>query len=209
MKITLLSDARLTALLFTLAIVLAACSNAPRLPELGPDAVILAYGDSLTFGTGAGEGESYPSRLAALTGRRVINAGVPGETSDRGLQRLPGLLDAHRPDLLILCHGGNDMLRQLDRARTVANLRGMIDAARQRNIPVVLLAVPQLGLLLDPAPFYAEIAAEAGIPLEEEAITDVLADRRLKSDRIHPNAAGYRVIAESVAGLLKKSGALR
>lgn len=196
----------LSCLVFVL--IFSGCSDTPQISRLAPNAVILAFGNSLTHGTGAREGESYPARLEGIIGRQVINAGIPGEVTAAGRQRLPELLDEHQPDLLILCHGGNDMLRRQDRGQTIANLKAMIEQARNRNISVVLVSVPQLGLLLDSAPFYREIATEYKIPCEDEIISDLLSDRGLKSDTIHPNATGYRMMAESIADLLKKSGAI-
>jgi lysophospholipase L1-like esterase len=191
------------------AMLLAACGDAPApLPGLAPDAVILAFGDSLTHGTGARDYQSYPAVLAERTGRRVINAGVPGEETDRGVRRLPGLLDRYRPDLLILCHGGNDILRKRDPLATEANLREMIRMARERDIPVVLIAVPKVGLFLSPANFYADIAADMQVPMEDDILADLLRDNRYKSDHVHPNAGGYARLAEAVQTLLTEHGAL-
>lgn len=94
---------------------LAGCTQKAKLPPLGGDGVLLAFGDSLTFGTGAGENESYPAMLEQLTGHKVLNYGVPGEISADGLARLPGVLEHEKPALLILCHGANDLLRHMDR----------------------------------------------------------------------------------------------
>lgn len=188
---------------------LAACSAGPSLPPLPPDARILAFGDSLTHGTGAGDGESYPEVLARLTGREVIEAGVPGEVSADGLARLPGLLDKHRPALLVLCQGGNDMLRKLDLARTAANLRAMVRMAKERGIAVVLLGVPRPGIFLSTADFYREVAAAEQVPFDGEALPDILGDAALKADAVHPNAAGYRRLAERVHALLVEAGALQ
>ena len=94
------------AALLLLAIGLGACSDSkPQLPLLSADAVILAFGDSLTFGTGANSEHSYPAELARLTGLTVINAGIPGEVTAQGVRRLPALLDRYKPQLLLLCHG--------------------------------------------------------------------------------------------------------
>jgi len=187
---------------------LMACSSGAKLPRLASDAAILAFGDSLTFGTGAAPTESYPAILERLVGRRVVNSGVPGEVTGEGLSRLPEVLEREKPALMILCHGGNDLLRRLDRQQTANNLRAMILLARERGVAVVIIAVPSPGLSLSPPQFYREIAAEMKIPFEEEAVSKVLSDGSLKSDYIHPNATGYRRLAESLAALLKKSGAV-
>ena len=191
-----------------LCLVLAGCTPPPELEPLAADAVVLAFGDSLTFGTGAGTGESYPEVLSGLIGRTVVNAGVPGEVSTDGLLRLPALLDREQPALLLLCHGGNDQLQRLDPARLADNLRAMIREARDRNIAVVLIAVPAPGLSLRPLPLYAGIADEFGLAADLETVADILGDRALKSDYIHPNAAGYRRLALAVAGLLRAAGAV-
>jgi len=187
---------------------LMACSSSTKLPRLASDAVILAFGDSLTFGTGASHTENYPAILAQMVSRRVVNSGVPGEVTGEGLSRLPEVLEREKPALLILCHGGNDQLRRLDRQRTANNLRAMIRLARERGVAVVIIAVPSPGLSLSPPPFYREIAAEMGLPIEEKALTMVLSDGSLRSDYIHPNVTGYHRLAESIAALLKKSGAV-
>ena len=187
---------------------LTACQKSVRLPALAKSDVVVAFGDSITFGTGAEPRESYPAVLEQMIGRNVVNAGVPGEVTAEGLSRLPQVLDANKPALLILCHGGNDTLRQLSRVRAADNIREMIRLARQRGVAVVLIAVPSLGLSVSPAPMYRDIAKELKIPLEEKTLSDILADGSFKSDLIHPNAAGYRRLAEAVATLLKKSGAI-
>ena len=199
---------RRNIILTLLLTVLLACSRTPTLPALPDDAVILAFGNSITFGTGAAAEESYPAVLSRLTGREVVNAGVPGEVTSDGLKRLPGLLDEIQPALLVLCHGGNDMLRHQDVRATAGNLREMIRAARSRGVAVVLVAVPRPGVLMRPAGFYADIAAAFDIPVETEVLPQILANRRLKSDVIHPNREGYKKLAEAVASLLRSAGAL-
>ena len=116
--------------LMLLCIALSACSRSdPVLPRLSSGDIVLAFGDSLTFGTGAPRGESYPEVLSALIGPDVVSAGVPGERTADGLLRFADALETHRPRIVLLCMGGNDMLRQVDPGDIEANLRQMIDAA--------------------------------------------------------------------------------
>lgn len=184
------------------------CSSVPQLPGLPADGVVLAFGDSITFGTGANREESYPAVLEQLIGRRVVNAGVPGEVTAEGVARLPAELDRERPALVVLCHGGNDLLRRLDRGETAANLRAMVRMARERGIAVVLIGVPAPELSLSPPKFYREVADESSIPYDSKTLPRIMGKGSLKSDHIHPNAAGYRKLAESLAELLARSGAV-
>jgi acyl-CoA thioesterase-1 len=189
-------------------LVIAACGKSPHLERLSPDDTVLAFGDSLTYGTGASEQENYPAKLAQLIGRRVVAAGVPGEVSAQALQRLPAALDEYSPRLLLLCIGGNDFLRRLGKQQAAANVRAMVRLAKARNIDVVLIGAPEPNLTLSAPSFYQEIAQEFRIPYEADVIGEVLRKPELKSDPIHPNASGYRVIAERLKELLRKSGAL-
>jgi lysophospholipase L1-like esterase len=128
--------------------------------------------------------------------------------SAAGLKRLPAVLEEHRPRLLILCHGGNDFLQRLPKAQAADNLRSMIRLARDRGIDVVLIGTPEPGFTVTPPDFYGEIAKEFKIPYEGDVLGKVLRDSALKSDQVHPNAQGYRLMAERVAELLRKSGAI-
>lgn len=200
----------LVFVLFASALFLSGCSeDAAKLRALEDDAVILAFGDSLTYGTGANHHtESYPAVLAGLSGRTVINAGVPGEVSSEGLNRLGKMLAEHQPDLVLLCHGGNDLIRKLDEAALSQNLAQMVSEIRDQGAEVVLLSVPKPGVFLRPAPLYLQLATELQLPIANEIIADVESKTSLKSDAIHPNATGYRLIAERVYELLTESGAL-
>ena len=197
-----------SAFLIFLVIALAACGERPTLARLPSDAVLLAFGDSLTHGTGAAEHESYPAQLESLIGRRVVRAGVPGEVTAQALERLPQMLDEHSPRLVLLCIGGNDFLRRMGSAQAEANIRAMVKLARGRGVEVLLIGTPEPGFMLSPPAFYAAIAEEFGLPYEASAMAEVLKDGALKSDPIHPNARGYRVIAERVAERLRQAGAI-
>lgn len=187
---------------------LAACDRTPTLPKLDSHDVIVAFGDSLTHGTGASADTAYPAVLASLTGHAVINAGVPGDTTASALQRLPAVLEEHQPRLVLLCLGGNDMLRKQSESATENNLRLLVQTIRASGANVVLIGVPAPKLFGGAPDFYARVAEDMGLPLEQDIFSDVLKDNRLKSDPIHANAAGYRVVAERLAEFLVEAGAL-
>jgi acyl-CoA thioesterase-1 len=191
-----------------LALTCACSGGTPRVPALAPGATILAFGDSLTFGTGAEPRDTYPAVLATLTGRTVINAGVPGEVTAAGVKRLPALLDEYRPALVVLLHGGNDILQRRSATAMAENLRTMVEMARRRDAAVVLLGVPQFGLLFHPPDLYPDLAKELSLPYDGKSLAEIERDPALKSDPIHPNAAGYRKLAERIYALLRAAGAV-
>jgi lysophospholipase L1-like esterase len=200
---------KLRRALLILAFALAGCGEkGPRLPRLAPSDVIVAFGDSLTFGTGAPESESYPAVLGQLIGREVVRSGVPGEVTAQGLARLPAVVEAHKPRLVIVCLGGNDMLRKVADGEITRNLRAIIRSLRDKGIGVVLVGVPKPALITSAPAFYGDLATEFAIPYEGKVVTSVLYSAELKSDSIHPNAKGYRRMAEAIAELLRKSGAI-
>lgn len=188
---------------------LSGCGSGPKLPVLPADAKVLAFGDSLTFGTGANPDQSYPAVLQGLIGREVVNRGIPGEISADGLARLPDVLDEVQPRLLILCHGGNDFLRNLGEKGAADNVRAMIRLAQARGIGVMLIAVPKFGLVFSPPEFYEQIAEESGLPIEPGTLSKIIRDNDLKADAVHPNGRGYRLLAEAVAERLRAAGAIQ
>jgi acyl-CoA thioesterase-1 len=199
---------RLAFALLVIAALAGCGERVPRVPAVAPNEVVVAFGDSLTYGTGAAESESYPAVLAQLIGRRVVRSGVPGEVTAQGLARLPQVIEEHRPVLVIVCLGGNDMLRRVDEQQIRSNLRQIITTIRGRGISVVLVGVPRPALLTSAAAFYGELAKEYGVPYEGKVLNDIMHQLDLKADAIHPNAKGYRRMAEAIAALLKQAGAV-
>jgi acyl-CoA thioesterase-1 len=181
------------------------CDSGPSIEPFNQESVVLAFGDSLTHGTGASTGQSYPDVLSELLGRQVINVGIPGEISSAGLKRLPAVLDEYNPTLVILCHGGNDFLRKLDQATTNSNLDAMVTLIRSHGADVVLVGVPKFGFGLQVPELYSQIADKYTIPLQKEILVDLLSDNNMKSDAIHPNATGYRLMAEAIYDLIYKA----
>ncbi|MDH3437561.1 MAG: GDSL-type esterase/lipase family protein [Betaproteobacteria bacterium] len=195
-------------LLLALALVAGCGDSVPQLPRLGANDVVVAFGNSLTYGTGAREQESYPAVLAQLIGRPVVRAGVPGEVTAQGLRRLLSVIDEHQPRLVIVCLGGNDMLRRIGDGEIKRNLGDMLKVLNKRGIGAVLVGVPKPALVTSAPGFYAELAREFGVPYEGKIVTSVLYAADMKADPIHPNAKGYRRMAEALAELLKQAGAI-
>lgn len=196
--------------LLSVLFLLAACGDStPEFTPLTSTSTILAFGDSLTYGTGtSSENLSYPSVLNRLTGIKIINAGIPGEISAQGLTRLAKLLNKYKPDLVILCHGGNDLLQKRDPQETLDNIRSMVSLSRDSGAEILLIGVPQPGLFLKSAAIYQQIAQEEGVLLEDKLLKSIISKRELKSDAVHPNANGYHQLAEGIANLLLQKKAI-
>jgi len=204
-----------------LALMLAACgSEAPAdtvaetgsdtnaaevatVPVMGPERTILAFGDSLFAGYGVGKENSYPAKLAAAlrvrgVNAKVANAGISGDTSAAGLQRLKFTLDAQeeKPDLFILELGGNDLLRGISPDQTRSNLAAMLDELKAREIPVLVMGMrappnygPEFQAQFDA--LYADLAREYGAALIPFWLEAIYQDPSLfQDDRIHPTEAG-------------------
>lgn len=182
----------------------------PEIPVMGPERRILAFGDSLFAGYGLDPAQSYPARLeAALRAKgvnaKIANAGVSGDTSAAGLQRLAFTLDAQemKPDLFILELGGNDLLRGLSPDETKANLGQMLDELKKRGIPVLLMGMrappnygPQYQARFDA--LYAALARQHGAALIPFWLEDIYREPELfQADKIHPTAEGIERLVES------------
>ena len=202
------------ALAAVLVLLLAACGGKKTEP-LPPGTAVLALGDSLTAGYGRAPVQAWPAQLAARTGWKVVNGGVSGDKAGDALARLPALMDAHAPRLVLVTLGGNDMLRKLPEMQTRGDLARIIELARGRNAQPVLLATPKPSVAgavfqsLSAPPFYAEVAKESRVPLIADAVPDVLSDPELKLDPLHPNAEGHRVLADKLFDALRKLGYVR
>lgn len=190
--------------LLLLAFLCSSCGG-PTIAPINSFSKVVAFGDSLTAGFGAKEAESYPAILSDLLGVKVYNYGISGEDTAAGLERLGLMLEDEKPTLVLLCFGGNDMLHGQARSATKANLEQMISRILETGSDVVLIGVPQPGIALAVPDFYEELAETYELPIEVDSLRSILMKPRLKSDRIHPNAAGYRVFAEDLFALIENS----
>lgn len=193
---------------------LAACGRPPKLSPLAAGATVLAFGDSVTYGTGAAAGEDWPTLLANLSGWNVVNAGVPGDTAANGKQRIAALVEEYRPALVIVEIGGNDFLKRRPPGAVKEDIRQIVSIARAGGAQVLLVAVPELSLLgavtrkPADASLYAELGKEEKLPVIEDVFADILGDPELRADAIHPNVQGYARMAKAFRDALKKLGLL-
>ncbi|TXS96532.1 arylesterase [Parahaliea maris] len=190
----------------------ASCSETTDLPTLQAGAVVLAFGDSITHGTGAGSGQNYPTLLGQATGWEIINAGIPGDTAQAARERIEPLLSRHRPDLVIVELGGNDFLRRRNPAEVKVDLEAILSRVAAAGVPAVLVSVPQFSVLratmgaLNDSPIYRELADERDLLLIPDLLSDILSREEWKADPVHPNAAGYQALASGIHAALQGAG---
>ena len=194
---------------------LAACSEQYAYDPLAPGATVLAFGDSVTHGAGAEQGEDYPALLARATGWQVINAGIRGDTAKKAKDRLEELLHRHRPDMVIVELGGNDFLRKWPTSSVKDDLHTIITTCQGSGAITVLVAAPRLSLLragvgaLKDSSIYQELAEETGAVLVEDIFSAILSDDQLHTDPVHPNARGYEVLTAGIVDTLRSQGLFR
>jgi acyl-CoA thioesterase-1 len=164
---------------------------------------IICFGDSLTEGVGAEPGEEYPTILSRLLGMRVLNAGRRGDTTAQALERIHGSLVDKNPRLVILLLGGNDFLRQVPTRETRQNLKEIVRQIQDYGAMVAIAGI-KLGFFTDGySPMFEETAAEFGAIYIPQVMKGIFNGTKLRSDQIHPNSAGYRLIAERIAEKIK------
>jgi acyl-CoA thioesterase-1 len=177
---------------------------------------ILALGDSLTAGYGLSRKQAYPALIAekmrsANYQFEVINAGSSGDTTAGGLRRLPPLLRGKRIDVLILALGINDAFRGVSIEQMRANLQAIIDQTRARHPNAsIIIAGMQLplassdGYVREFGEMFGTLAEKNRAALIPYLLEGVGGDPELNQfDRIHPNAAGQRILAENVWRVLE------
>ena len=184
----------------------------------GPERVVLAFGDSLYAGYGLDRGQSLPDAIEARLRRAginatIVNAGVSGDTTAAGRQRLSFVLDQQKraPDLVMLGLGGNDVLRQISPTETRANMVAMLDELKRRKLPVLLTgmrAPPNLGPDFVAAfdAIWPDLARRYDDALYPFILDGVIGNPALmQGDRVHPNARGVERVADRLAPLVERA----
>ena len=164
---------------------------------------IICFGDSITFGYGAEQGEDYPTALAKLLKATVLNAGIDGDTTVEALKRLQSDVLGRNPRLVIIEFGGNDFLRGIPMETTINNVREMIERI-QANDAMVAIADISAGIFMkDYRRALSIIAKEKGVIFIPAILNDIITNPTMKSDFLHPNANGYKIIALSIFTAIK------
>ncbi len=159
---------------------------------------IICFGDSITFGYGAEPQESYPSILAEISGLPVINAGIDGDTSAEGLERINKDVLSRNPVLVIIEFGGNDFLKKVPLEQTSDNIRKMIDSIHGQGAMAAVVDISAGLLLKDYRPLLHKIAKEKKAVFIPSILGGIITNPSMKSDFLHPNGDGYKVVAQKI-----------
>lgn len=157
---------------------------------------IICFGDSLTYGTGATAGMDYPSQLSSMISKPVINAGVPGDTTASALARLEKNVLFRSPRIVLVALGGNDLKNGVPSEEARHNLRIIIESIQNQGALVIVggIDIPFWGKGF--GEIYKQLSNELGAVLIPNVLDGIIGNRRLMSDRIHPNNEGYTVMAQ-------------
>lgn len=161
-----------------------------------PYDTIICFGDSLTFGTGAVPGMDYPSQLSKMISKPVINAGASGDTTASALTRLQRDVLSKSPDMVLITLGGNDLKNGVAKDVAFKNLKRIVKSIQGQGAGVVI------GGLRFPfrdrgfARGYKDLADQTGAVLIPDIFKDIIGNRKLMSDPIHPNGNGYKIMAQ-------------
>lgn len=160
-------------------------------------ATIVAFGDSLTYGKGAPREQTYPAVLAELTGKNIVNLGLNGDTGAAAPRRLPQALE-HRPYMVLIEFGGNDFMRGAAFEQTLASVSQIIDEVQAAGAVAVVVDTGGYYAMEKYSKAYKKLAREKGAVFVPGILDGIFGKKDLMSDQIHPNAAGYKIVAERV-----------
>ncbi len=171
-------------------------SNVLNLESRGEN--IICFGDSITRGLGVEVGESYPAYLAKMTNYPVINAGISSELSAEGLKRLSGDVLARHPLLVIIEFGGNDYMSPTTLGETIKNIEKMIKLIQAGGAMVAVVDISNIMFMGEYRQELERLSKKYQAIFIPRVLEDIVTNEKLKSDSIHPNAKGYKIIAYRV-----------
>ncbi len=164
---------------------------------------IIAFGDSLTAGQGANSTESYPAVLGEFIGIDIVNAGKNGDTLQSALERLDGEVLEQKPQVVIMTLGGNDIMRRV-------SVEQSVEAAAAIFTKLIGAGAMVIFIEIDPPLFASKrmkairaVAEPLGVVWLDGITTGLWGNSKVMADNIHPNAAGYRIMAERIHEKLK------
>ena len=161
-----------------------------------PYDTIICFGDSLTFGTGAVPGMDYPSQLSKMISKPVINAGVPGDTTANALIRLQRDVLSRSPDMVLVTLGGNDLKNGVAKDIAFKNLKRIVESIQGQGARVIIGGIRFPLRDRGFARGYEDLADQTGAVLIPDIFKDIIGNRGLMSDPIHPNGNGYKIMAQ-------------
>ena len=164
---------------------------------------IICFGDSLTFGYGAGPAEDYPTALKKYVRMPVINSGVDGDTTIHALRRFQADVLNKDPYLVIVEFCGNDFIQKIPQEVTIRNLRQIIRKSQEKGAIVALVDISAGLFLRDYRLAYSKLAREEGAIFVPAILSGILTNPSMKSDFLHPNASGYKVVAGRIYNVIK------
>jgi len=174
---------------------------------------IICFGDSITFGYGANPGEDYPHALSKMVDVPVVNAGIDGDTSTEAMRRLASDVLDREPFLVIIEFGGNDFLRKIPQEETLNNIRQMIDKIQAKGAMVAVVDISAGILLGEYHKIFYRLAQEKEAIFIPRILSGVITNPNLKSDFVHPNGEGYKIIAgriyRTIMPYLEQNASLR
>jgi acyl-CoA thioesterase-1 len=164
---------------------------------------IICFGDSLTFGTGAAKNMDYPSQLARIISKPVINAGVPGDTTAMALARLEKDVLAQLPRMVLITLGGNDLKNRVSKQTAYQNLRDIIVTIQNQGALVIVggISIPFWGRGF--GEMYQNVCEETQALLIPNIFDGIIGNKSLMSDPIHPNDRGYTLMAQQFYRAMK------
>ncbi len=163
---------------------------------------IICFGDSITFGYGVEPGEDYPTELSKLVKRPVINAGVDGDTSVEGLKRLQKDVLDKEPYLVLIEFSGNDFIRNIPLSETIKNIKEMIRLIQAGGAIAAIVDVSAGLFLRDYRLRLSKLAQETGSIFIPATLSGIITNPSMKSDFMHPNAQGYKIIAQRIHSVI-------